>query len=66
MFMVMIYNIFGQNPLMLGADLVVHSGTKYINGHSDTVIGVAVTNDKALYERLKFLQNGRYIECLSF
>ncbi|KAI9593505.1 Cys/Met metabolism PLP-dependent enzyme-domain-containing protein [Syncephalis fuscata] len=46
-----------QRPLSLGADLVVHSGTKYLNGHSDVVIGVAVTNDGALAERLRFLQN---------
>ncbi|RKP09642.1 Cys/Met metabolism PLP-dependent enzyme-domain-containing protein [Thamnocephalis sphaerospora] len=46
-----------QRPLSLGADLVVHSGTKYLNGHSDVVIGVAVTNDAALAERLRFLQN---------
>jgi cystathionine gamma-lyase len=46
-----------QNPLSLGADIVVHSVTKYINGHSDVVMGVAVTNDTAIYEKLKFLQN---------
>lgn len=46
-----------QNPLALGADIVVHSVTKYINGHSDVVMGVAVTNDTAIYEKLKFLQN---------
>jgi cystathionine gamma-lyase len=46
-----------QNPLSLGADIVVHSVTKYINGHSDVVMGVAVTNDTEIYERLKFLQN---------
>lgn len=41
----------------MGADIVVHSVTKYINGHSDVVMGVAVTNDTAIYEKLKFLQN---------
>ncbi|KAG2176901.1 hypothetical protein INT43_007555 [Umbelopsis isabellina] len=46
-----------QNPLALGADIVVHSVTKYINGHSDVVMGVAVTNDTDIYENLKFLQN---------
>lgn len=46
-----------QNPLELGADIVVHSVTKYINGHSDVVMGVAVTNDEDLYKKLKFLQN---------
>jgi cystathionine gamma-lyase len=46
-----------QRPLELGADIVVHSTTKYLNGHSDVVGGVAVTNDDALAERLRFLQN---------
>ena len=46
-----------QRPLELGADLVVHSTTKYLNGHSDVVGGAAVMNDPALHERLKFLQN---------
>lgn len=46
-----------QQPLKFGADIVVHSVTKYLNGHSDVVMGVAVGNDKDLYERLKFLQN---------
>jgi cystathionine gamma-lyase len=47
-----------QNPLDLGADIVVHSVTKYISGHSDVVMGVVVTNNDKLYEDLKFLQNG--------
>lgn len=47
-----------QNPLDLGADIVVHSVTKYINGHSDVVMGVLATNKKELYDDLKFLQNG--------
>ncbi|KAL8399141.1 hypothetical protein RB596_007828 [Gaeumannomyces avenae] len=46
-----------QNPLDLGADIVVHSVTKYINGHSDVVMGVAALNDAALAQRLRFLQN---------
>jgi len=46
-----------QNPLRLGADIVFHSATKYLAGHSDTVVGVAVTNDDAVAERLRFLQN---------
>ncbi|KAL6929820.1 cystathionine gamma-lyase cys3 [Hanseniaspora valbyensis] len=46
-----------SNPLTLGADIVVHSGTKYINGHSDVVIGVLALNDETLYKRLTFLQN---------
>jgi cystathionine gamma-synthase/cystathionine gamma-lyase len=46
-----------QRPLSLGADLVVHSTTKYLNGHADVVGGVVVTSDDALAERLRFLQN---------
>jgi cystathionine beta-lyase/cystathionine gamma-synthase len=46
-----------QNPLKLGADLVVHSTTKYLNGHSDMVGGVVVLNDDAMAQRLRFLQN---------
>ncbi|KAL0936444.1 Cystathionine gamma-lyase [Colletotrichum truncatum] len=46
-----------QNPLDLGADIVVHSVTKYINGHSDVVMGVAAFNSDDLKQRLGFLQN---------
>ncbi len=46
-----------QRPLELGADLSMHSTTKYLGGHSDVVGGALVTNHAALYERLKFLQN---------
>lgn len=46
-----------QRPLDLGVDIVFHSATKYLAGHSDTVIGVAVTRDAAVAERLRFLQN---------
>jgi len=46
-----------QNPLMLGADIVVHSTTKYLNGHSDVVGGAAITNNKKIADRLFFLQN---------
>ena len=46
-----------QRPLELGADIVVHSSTKYINGHSDVVGGVAVVKDSALAERMGFLSN---------
>ncbi|KAJ5327510.1 hypothetical protein N7541_009675 [Penicillium brevicompactum] len=46
-----------QNPLDHGADLVVHSVTKYINGHSDVCMGVAAFSSEALKERLTFLQN---------
>ena len=46
-----------QRPLTLGADIVFHSATKYLAGHSDTILGVAVTSDEAIAERLRFLQN---------
>jgi len=46
-----------QNPLDLGADLVMHSVTKYLGGHSDVVMGALVVKDDALAERLAFLQN---------
>ena len=46
-----------QTPLDLGADIVMHSVTKYIGGHSDVVMGALVLNDDQLYERLLFLQN---------
>jgi cystathionine gamma-synthase len=46
-----------QRPLMLGADIVFHSATKYLAGHSDTILGIAVTSDEAVAERLRFLQN---------
>jgi cystathionine gamma-lyase len=46
-----------QQPLTLGADIVVHSATKYLGGHSDLVMGAAVTSRQDLYDELKFLQN---------
>jgi cystathionine gamma-synthase len=46
-----------QRPLDLGADVVFHSGTKYLAGHSDTIIGIAVTRDPTVAEQLRFLQN---------
>ena len=46
-----------QRPIELGAHLVVHSTTKYLNGHSDMVGGVVISNDAAASERLQFLQN---------
>jgi cystathionine gamma-lyase len=48
---------FFQRPLSLGADLVLHSTTKYIGGHADVVGGAICLNDRALYESLKYLQN---------
>ncbi|MGB0601161.1 MAG: cystathionine gamma-synthase [Flavobacteriaceae bacterium] len=46
-----------QQPLNLGADIVMHSATKYLAGHSDVILGSLVTNDKSLAERLGFIQN---------
>jgi len=46
-----------QNPLQHGADIVVHSTTKYLSGHSDLIGGAVITSDPEAYERLKFLQN---------
>ena len=46
-----------QRPLDLGADIVMHSATKYIAGHSDVVIGAVVLNDESLYKKLSFIQN---------
>ena len=46
-----------QQPLALGADIVMHSSTKYLGGHSDVVGGVLALNDEATYQELKFLQN---------
>ncbi len=46
-----------QNPLKWGADIVMHSVTKYLGGHSDVVMGALVINDSSLYEKLAFIQN---------
>jgi cystathionine beta-lyase len=46
-----------QQPLVLGADIVMHSATKYLAGHSDVILGSLVTNDKNLAEKLGFIQN---------
>src|SRR5438477_1145535 len=46
-----------QQPLTLGANIVVHSTTKYLGGHSDAIGGLVVTSDDADYEQLKYLQN---------
>lgn len=48
---------YNQRPLTLGADIVVHSATKYLGGHSDVVGGIAVTNDEEIAEQLAFIQN---------
>jgi len=46
-----------QQPLSLGADIVVHSATKYLGGHSDLIAGLVVTKEKELGDKIKFLQN---------
>ncbi len=46
-----------QKPLTLGADIVIHSATKYLGGHSDLIAGIVVTKDQALGEKIKFYQN---------
>lgn len=46
-----------QRPLDLGADIIVHSTTKYLGGHSDVIGGAVITNDKGWYEKIKFMQN---------
>ncbi|KYG27477.1 bifunctional cystathionine gamma-lyase/homocysteine desulfhydrase [Priestia endophytica] len=48
---------YWQNPLTLGADIVLHSATKYLGGHSDVVAGLAVVNNKKLGDDLHFVQN---------
>ena len=44
-----------QNPLKLGADVVIHSGTKFLGGHNDTLAGFLVTNNREIQEKLRFL-----------
>ena len=46
-----------QQPILLGADIVVHSATKYLGGHSDLIAGIVVTKTKELGEKIKFIQN---------
>lgn len=46
-----------QNPLALGADIVMHSVTKYLGGHSDVIMGALVVNDDSLYQELAFIAN---------
>ena len=48
---------YWQNPIPLGADLVLHSATKYLGGHSDVIAGLAVVNDEDVGEKLHFVQN---------
>jgi cystathionine beta-lyase/cystathionine gamma-synthase len=46
-----------QRPLELGADIVLHSATKYLNGHCDVVMGLVATSNDQLYERITYFQN---------
>lgn len=48
---------FFQNPLLFGIDIVVHSSTKYLNGHSDVIGGLVITNDDVINKRIKYIQN---------
>ncbi|WP_196895878.1 cystathionine gamma-synthase [Aureivirga marina] len=52
-----------QNPLDLGADVVMHSATKYLGGHSDVVMGALITNDKEIADRLYFIQKSSGAVC---
>ena len=56
--------LFIQRPLQCGADIVLHSATKYMNGHSDVVMGLLITNDTDLYNKLYFLQYGEWVACV--
>ncbi|HEL2738291.1 TPA: cystathionine gamma-synthase [Streptococcus suis] len=51
------YSPIYQNPLLLGADVVLHSATKYLSGHNDVLAGVLMTNDQELYDKLFYDQN---------
>jgi cystathionine beta-lyase len=46
-----------QNPILLGADIIIHSATKYLGGHSDLIAGLVAVNTKELAEKIKFIQN---------
>lgn len=48
-----------QKPLDFGADIVMYSLTKYMNGHSDVIMGAAITNSDEIEEKLRFLQYGK-------
>ncbi len=52
-----------QQPLTLGADIVMHSATKYLAGHSDVILGALILNDKKLAERIGFIQNASGAIC---
>ena len=50
-------HLYFQKPLDLGADIVLHSGTKYLGGHSDVVAGLVTTNNEELADSIAFCQN---------
>ena len=54
---ILFYHHLCKIHLMLGADIVMHSTTKYINGHSDVIGGAAITNDQEILLKLKFWAN---------
>ena len=54
-----------QRPLEFGADIVMHSATKYLNGHSDVLLGITVTNDEQVHSRLRFLQSSKTLAIYS-
>lgn len=56
-----LWNIILQRPLELGADITFYSLTKYMNGHSDVIMGAAVTKRDDLEKRLRFIQNGQFL-----
>ena len=51
------YSPIYQNPISLGADIVLHSATKYLSGHNDVLAGVLITSDQAIYDKLFYDQN---------
>lgn len=53
-----------QKPLELGADIAMYSLTKYMNGHSDIIMGAAITRRDDLAEKLRFIQNGKSMRIL--
>lgn len=55
-----------QRPLDFGVDIATYSLTKYMNGHSDVIMGAAVVKDDALEAKLRFLQNGKHEICFIF
>ena len=50
--------MLGQSPLLLGADIVIHSATRFLRGHSDLIAGAVITNNEAISEALYLIQNG--------